>query len=294
MNTANFNLLKNGMVSLMAMILLMSVVLSSFPKSSAANDIEDEPLIMEGVPDEIIELIEDTEGEIVYKALEDGKVYLYEEQTVGDVVTTKKSLVEDGTTTLTEKFSTESVLEDDTITVTQVDLINNKIIHQDMISTGPPPPGDDLTVVPPVYKQGVTPTNEFTTMATGTWVTTRATGNNYKYYKFSNGGGLARKFNREKRVGSYSSAFDTYTRNVDALRSFERSLPFDMLLISAADKAAKTIKRPTVANLKKFIIKYAKTVPGLGTLYTVLKYFSLTNKTSYSYDAIRVPSYRWR
>lgn len=279
----------------MIMVFLMSVVLSSFPKSSEANDdIQDEILFMEGVPDEIIELIKDTDGEIVYKALEDGKIYLYEEQTVGDVVTTKKSLVEDGTTTLTEKFSTESVLEDDTIAVTQVDLINNKIIHQDMISTGPPPPGDDLTVVPPVYKQGVTPTNQYTTMATGTWVTTRATGNRYMYYKYSNGVGLAREFNREKRVGTNSSTFDTFSRNVDALRSFERSLPTDMLLIGAADKAAKTIKKPTVANLKKFIIKYAKTVPGLGTIYTFLKYFSLTNKTSYSYDAIRVSSYRWR
>lgn len=278
----------------MTMVLLMSVLLTSFPKSSAASDILVEQEIMDDAPDEIIELIKDTEEEVIYKALEDGKIYLYEEQIVGDVITTHKSLVEDGASTLTEKFSTTSVLKDDTISVTQVDLFTNKIIHQELVSIGPPPPGDDLTVVPPVYKQGVTPTNEFTTMATGTWVTARANGYNYQYYKYSNGGGKARQLGKEKTTNYYTTKFDTFTRNVDSVRSYERGILFNLVGIGLVEKASKSIKNPTYAAVKKFLKQYLKAIPGVSTIYAVIKYFSLCAKTNRSYKAIPATEHFWR
>lgn len=292
MKKAKLYSFKDGMVFFSVMVLLMSVVLSSFPKSSAANDILDEQEIVVDSPDEIIELIKDTENEVIYKALEDGKIYLYEEQIVGDVITTKKSLVEDGTVTLAEEFSTTSVLEDDTISVTQVDLLNNKIIHQETVSTTPTPPVYDLTVVKPVFQQGVTPTTEFTTMATGTWVKARAHGNNYQYYKYSNGGGKARQLGREKTINYYTSSFDKFTRNVDSVRSLENGALADFSGLGLLDKAAKSIKKPTVANLKKFFRQYLRTIPGLGTIYLVIKYFGLCDLLRNSYRAIPATEYR--
>ncbi|EIM07852.1 hypothetical protein A1A1_03332 [Planococcus antarcticus DSM 14505] len=290
---------RNGMIYFSVVVSIMSVVLSSFPKSSAANDTLDEQEILNGTPHEIIELIKDIEGEVIYKALEDGKIYLYEEQIVGDVVTTKKSLVENGTSTLTEKFSTATILQGDIISVTQKDLLANKIIHQEMVSitdeTAPSKPHDDIHLwKPPVYPASVGTNNEFTAMATGTWLKARTAGQNYAYYKNSNGGGLARELGKQKTIGSYTTKFDTFTRNVDAVRSYEVGALYNFTAIGLLDKAFKSIKYPTISNLKKFFKQYLKTIPGVGTLYLVIKYFSLCNKTLAAYKAIPGTPYNWR
>lgn len=285
------------MIYFSVMVFIMSVVLSTFPKSSAANETLDEQVIPDGPPHEIIELIKETEGEVIYKALEDGKIYLYEEKIVGDEVTTKKSLVESGTTTLTEKFSTITILEADAVTVTQKDLLTNTLIHQQKINieTPPPSPGDNNDVIkPPVFEQRVAPANEFTAMATGTWVKASATGMNYAYYKYSNGGGLARELGKEKSISSYTTKFDTFTRNVDAVRSHENGALLSLTALGLLDKAFKSIKKPTIANLKAFFKQYAKSIPGIGTLYLVIKYFSLCKKTMAAYKAIPGTPYNWR
>lgn len=289
---------RNKMIYFSVIVLIMSVALSSFPKNSAANDTLIDQEVIDSTPYEIIELIKDTEGEVIYKALEDGKIYLYEEQTVGDVVTTKKSLVADGTTTLKEKFSTTTTLQGDSLSVVQRDLLTNTLIHQGMVSiteTPQPDPYDDRDVIkPPTYESSVGINNEFTAMATGTWVNSRTGGNNYAYFKYSHGGGLARELSRQKTIGSYTTTFDTFTRNVDAARSFERGTLYNLTVIGVLDKAFKTVKNPTISNLKAFFKQYLKSIPGLSVLYAVIKYFSICNKTMWAYKAIPGTSYYWR
>lgn len=293
MKVANLYSFRNGMINFSIVVFIMSVVLSSFPKSSAANDTLDEQDILNETPVEVIELIKDTAEEVIYKTLEDGNIYLYEEQIVGDVVTTKKSLVANGTSTLSEKFSTTTILQGDTISVSQKDLLTNTIIHEARVSITSL--GDERDVIkPPTYVSSVGINSEYTTMATGSWVKSRTAGFNYAYYKYSNGGGLAREISSEKKIGSYTTKFDTFTRNVDAARSYENGILYELTIIGVLDKAFKTFKKPTIANMKAFFKKSLKTIPGISVIYSIIKYFSLVNKTMYSYEAIPGTPYSWR
>lgn len=290
--------IKNIMIYFTLVVFAMSVVLPTFPKNSAANGTLDESDIVNDTPHEVIELIKDTEAEVIYKTLEDGNIYLYEEQIVGDVITTTKSLVDKGTTTLTEKFSTTIKLEGDNISVLQKDLLTNTTIHQKTVSiTEPLPtslyPDDERDIMlPPGSREDIN--GEYAAMATGKWVNSRTTGQNYAYYKYNHGGGFARELGKQKSISSYTTKFDNFTRNVDAARSFESGILYELTVIGVLDKAFKTVKSPTVANLKSFFKQYLKTIPGIGIIYNVIKYFNICNKTMASYKAISGTPYNWR
>lgn len=295
LSIAKFYSIRNVIIYFTVTVFIMSVVLSSFPKGSAANDTLDEQDIVNEAPYEIIEFIKDTEEEIIYKTLEDGKIYLYEEQIVGDVITTKKSLVANGTSTLTEKFSTTSILNGDMISVIQKDLLTNMVINDAKISISEPLPSyDDSDVVPPKYASSIGVNNEYTTMATGTWVNSRTAGQKYAYYKYSNGGGLARQGSRQKAIGSYTTKFDNYTRLVDSARSYELGALYNFTILGVLDKGLTVMKNPTYANVKTFLKQYFKSVPVVGTVYLVMKYFSICNKTMAAYKAIPGTDYYWR
>lgn len=146
-------------------------------------------------------------------------------------------------------------------------------------------------------KRDITDVNDDDMMSintTGKWVKTRSSGQNYQYYKYNNGGGKAREIYMEKTVKSYNKNFDKFTRDVDAIKSFETGILKDLLVIGVLDHGYKTLKNPSVANVKKFLSKYLKSIPGVGVIVSFISYMNLVNKALDSYKKIPATEKRWR
>lgn len=291
MTTKNIsNSIRKLAICLSIMVLVISVLLSSFPKSFSA-DYEENLESMLAFDFEVIEIIKDTEEEMIYKTLEDGIIYLYEEQTIDNTVTTSKFLLDGNKPILSEKFETTSVLNEDTISTTQKDLLTNKTFSETTINLEVASDPDITVYNPPVlYSEPI-----MSTTTTNAWVNTRSAGSKYSYYKYSNGGGIARSLSSyEKRVGSYTTAFDTYTRNVDATLRLERSALRDVIGLTLLEQGFKAIKSPTIANIKAFFGKTLTKMPTLSIIFLTFDYFSAVNKTIRSYNAISAPLYKWK
>lgn len=267
----------------LVIVLTISVVLSPKPiKSLAADD----PIPLTSISFDIVEILKDTGEELSYITVEDGRNYLYEEKIAGDIVNTKKSLIKSDSFELLEHFSTTTILNEKTLSVTQKDLISNVIISESSIDILT---ADEIKLQNQPYQD-----DELTIYTTGKWVNTRAVGLNYSYYKYNNGGGKARELNLEKAVKSYDKKFDTFTRSVDALRSHEIGTLKSLVGIGLLDQFFKSVKNPSLANVKDFFKKYLKSIPAIGVLVAVIDYFRLINKTIPAYEAVPGIEKKWR
>lgn len=79
---------------------------------------------------EVTEMIKFTDQEVIYKTIENGETSLYEEHIDGDIVTTKKYKVSKFNKELVENFSTTTILNNDAISLAQVDLLTSDVISK--------------------------------------------------------------------------------------------------------------------------------------------------------------------
>ncbi|WP_286230626.1 hypothetical protein [Neobacillus mesonae] len=259
---------------------------------------------------QVVEIIEDTDTKTVYTARENGKLYLYEESTNGDnddnILTMKYSL-EGSNKSLVEKYNTEmkttTTTEGQIITVTTKDLLKNtssveKVNTTQIISDST---AFYQTMTSPTYEystmkeisSGTTTTPDATTDATkGKWVKSLA-GSRMGYYLYSNGGGLARWSTMEKKLSSWNSNFDTFTRNVDAMKGLETASLWTAVGLGGLELAL-SIKPPyTLAKLKKFFKKSLGRVPGIGILVSIGWWLYYYDKAANAWNKIPVGYYRW-
>lgn len=264
---------RNSFIYISVLALMSTLVLGFAPtKSFAASSDE-----LNDTGFKILEIIKFSDEVVVYKTLENGDVFLYEEYIEGDTVTTEKYKVENESKELVENFKTTTELNGDNITVTQEDILISKITSKTTVDILPAENvSDNLSINASV------------------WVETRSAGNNYAYYKYASGGGLARELNYEKSIPLYHKDFDTFTRNVDSIKSFEVGVLKDLLLIGVLDQGFKSIKNPTVANVTEFLKKYVKSIPGVGVIAALVQYFNLVNKTMDSYELLSGVVRKWR
>lgn len=269
---------RNSIIYLTTVVLITTITLTFVPVKSFAISLSEE---MEDDSFVILEIIEFTDKEVVYKTLENGDLFLYEEQIENEAVTTSKYKIENMAKELVENFITIIDMNEDDIFVSQKNILSNQIISKTSVNVSPVKEIKNDKIV---YK----------TSTTGKWVTARASGFNYSYYKYNNGGGKARELSNEKTVNTYNKYFDQFTRNVDKIRNFETSILKELLLVGLLDQAFKSIKKPTVANVTNFLRKYLKSIPGISVIVASVEYLILTNKTLNSYKKIPGPEHNWR
>lgn len=261
-------------VVLITTITLTFVHVKSFAMPLSEEDVEDNSFV-------ILEIIKFTDKEVVYNTLENGELFLYEEQIENEAVTTNKYKIDNVAKELVENFITIIDMNDDDSFESQKNILSKQIISKTPL---------DVSPVNEIKNDKLV----YTTSATGKWVTARSSGFNYSYYKYSNGGGKARELSNEKTVNTYNKHFDQFTRNVDKIRNFETSILKDLLLVGLLDQAFKSIKKPTVANVTNFLRKYLKSIPGISVIVASVEYLILTNKTLNSYKKIPGPERNWR
>lgn len=261
-------------VVLITTITLTFVHVKSFAMPLSEEDVEDNSFV-------ILEIIKFTDKEVVYNTLENGELFLYEEQIENEAVTTNKYKIDNVAKELVENFITIIDMNDDDSFESQKNILSKQIISKTPV---------DVSPVNEIKNDKLV----YTTSATGKWVTARSSGFNYSYYKYSNGGGKARELSNEKTVNTYNKHFDQFTRNVDKIRNFETSILKDLLLVGLLDQAFKSIKKPTVANVTNFLRKYLKSIHGISVIVASVEYLILTNKTLNSYKKIPGPERNWR
>ncbi len=69
----------------------------------------------------------------------------------------------------------------------------------------------------------------------------------------NNGGGKARYSTMEKRPASYNQHFNTYSKQVDTLKSLEYGTHIGLIGVGSIKKAVKLVKNPTLSNVKNFL-----------------------------------------
>lgn len=268
---------RNSMIYLSVFALITTLVLGFTPTKSFAASFSEE---LNDGSFEILEIIKFTDKEVVYKTLENGDVFLYEEHIEGDAVTTEKYKIDNKSKELVENFITITELNGDNIAVTQEDLLNNKITSETSVKVLPAEEVKDDVVSRFASADG--------------WVNARGAGNNYAYYQHTSGGGSARELSNEKSTLIYNQHFNTFTKDVDKLKTFEVGILRDLAGIGLLDQAFKSIKHPTVANIQGFLKKYLKSIPGISVIVAFVDYLNLVNKAMDSYDLIPGYERNWQ
>ncbi|TKI67410.1 hypothetical protein FC756_12880 [Lysinibacillus mangiferihumi] len=141
-------------------VVFTTVTLTFVPAKSFAiplsEELEDDSFV-------ILEIIKFTDKEVVYKTLENGDLFLYEEQIENEAVTTNKYKIDNVAKELVEYFITIIDMNEDDIFVSQKNLLSKQIYSKTSVHVSPVNEIKNDKIV-------------YTTSATGEWVTARASG----------------------------------------------------------------------------------------------------------------------
>lgn len=251
-----------------------------------------------------INLLIENEEYLKYQTTEDNIVYETEEYINNDVINTKKykidgslrTLVQNDTTTLS-KTSTDVIIE------VKNNLTNQTTIASVSLSETPTPIGDNNDVMPPSPLEysiskpvtlQTTSQNSYDSDAYSTYGYTAFTGSyimGLSYAKnYTTKKGIAKQGVTQKTVSIPNASFDKFTSGVNSMRSDEKGVLIDAVGIGFVQQIAYTFKKGvSLATLKKVFLKAGKSIPYLGTLYTIIKYIYTYDKTLKAYIAINVP-----
>lgn len=99
----------------------------------------------------------------------------------------------------------------------------------------------------------------------------------------------------EKTLSSYNSTFDAYTRHVDSLRSTESGALYSIIGLGGLSAAIQAFSKKgfSVAAAKLFIKKFAGSIVGLGTAYTLYSYVKTYDRAVKSWNSIPVSYKYW-
>lgn len=265
-------------ISLLVGVLVIATVLPAFSNSVSAEEVVPNDLSELNITDNLT-IIESEDDRLIYETIEDGVFYRYEEITVDNVVKTSKYQLGENEPKLVEQFETNIEVGDTSVSLEVEDQLEGTLEETTVeIST---PDTDTALPTPKVFAS-----------STNTWVHSKGT--RMSYYLYSNGGGKARYSTMEKKLSSYNSYFNTFTRKVDSLKGLEVGTLKSVVGLGALEAAIKVFKNGlTLANALNFLKQFGKAFSVIGLGYALIDYVSNYNSAVNAWNKIPGSYYRW-
>jgi hypothetical protein len=276
-------------ISFLVCVLVIATITPAFGYKAVAEEIPAE--LSEVNVTKNMTILENENGKLVYETEVDGVTYRYEEMTIDNLVKTTKYQVLNNELTLVEQYETTVEVVDSTVTIEVVDQIEETT---DVTTFEVPTTETSTAEVPTIDKPLLLPSksNMSYAAASSTWVSSKGT--RMSYYLYSNGGGLARYSTMEKKLSSYNSNFNTYTRKVDSLKSIETGTLKGLVGIGVLEAAIKVGKNGlSVANALNLLKQFGKAFSILSFAYALIDYVVNYNAAVNAWGKIPGSYYRW-